>query len=59
MTCVLLLTISVLGSTFTVERDYTGRLVSIDAKTYIVDFSTDSDWLKTLAVPKNRCVKAD
>ncbi len=59
MTCVLLLTIGVLGSTFTVEREYTGQLVSIDAKTYTVDFSTDSDWLKTLAVPKHRCVKAD
>lgn len=59
MICTLILTITTLGSTFTVERQYTGELVSINQATYTVDFSTNSDWLKTLTVPKNKCGKAD
>lgn len=58
MTCTLLLTITVLGQTFLVERAYSGQLVSINRDTYTIDFSTDSDWLKTLNVPKRRCEKA-
>lgn len=58
MSCVLLLTITVLGQTYQVERTYTGQLISINRETYTVDFSTDSDWLKILTVPKSRCEKA-
>jgi hypothetical protein len=60
MTCLLVLTITVLGDTYTVERWYTGRLVAIEATTYKVDFSARQDWLKKpLSVKQDDCEKAD
>lgn len=60
MTCTLLLTISVLSQTFTVERTYTGSIVSVDKLTYTVNFIGEAEWMtKPLAVPKHRCTKAD
>ncbi len=57
MLCKLILTIVVLGQTYTVAKEYSGAIISVNETTYTVDFSTHSDWLKTLDVPKQDCVK--
>ncbi len=60
MACSLVLTITILGQTFTTERIYTGFLVSINKTTYTVDFSSAQEWItKPITVPKTACSKAD
>ncbi len=60
MLCTLLLTITVLGSTYTVEKEYEGTYLGKTETHYIVHFDKVNGWLDgALNVPKSRCVKAD
>lgn len=60
MTCLLTLTITALGATFTVDREYEGNLKNITQNKYRVDFSVSKlPELGILEVPKSKCEKAE